>query len=86
MIKIQLTIFIHLAHALFQDFGVDGWSQIKISAPISRIENPIHIHTRQCPRLDRIFIWLGPAPPTPLSLTGLPARTCVGTLSCWEPM
>ena len=70
----------------FQDFGVDGRLQIKISAHISRIENPNHIHTRQCPRLDHIFIRLGPAPPTPLSLTGLLARTYVGTLSCWELM
>ena len=38
------------------------------------------------PRLDHIFIRLGPVPPTSSSLSGLPARTCVGTLPCWEPM
>ena len=39
-----------------------------------------------CPRLDHIFIWLGPAPPTPPSLSGLLAHTCMGTLPHWEPM
>jgi len=29
MIKIQVAIFIHLAYALFQDFGVDDMSQIQ---------------------------------------------------------
>ena len=38
------------------------------------------------PGLDHIFIQLGPAPPTPPSLPGLHARTCVGTLPHWEPM
>ena len=38
------------------------------------------------PRLGHIFIRLGPTPPKPPSLSGLPARTCVGTLSYWEPM
>ena len=29
---------------------------------------------------------VGPATPMPPSLPGLPTRTCVGTLPCWEPM
>ena len=32
------------------------------------------------PGLDHIFVWLGPALPTPPSLHGLPVCTCVGTL------
>ena len=36
--------------------------------------------------LDHIFIWMGPAPPTPPSLPSLHARTCVGTLLRWELM
>ena len=35
------------------------------------------------PRLDHIFIRLGPTPPMPPSLPGLPARTCMGTPR-WE--
>jgi hypothetical protein len=42
--------------------------------------------TKEGPMLDHIFILLGPASPTPPSLPGLPARTCVGTPSHWEPM
>jgi hypothetical protein len=41
------------------------------------------------PRLDHIFIQLGPALPTPPSLPGLPklpAHTCMGTFPRWEPM
>ena len=38
------------------------------------------------PGLDHIFIRLGPAPPTPSSLRGLPVYTCVGTPHRWEPM
>ena len=38
------------------------------------------------PRLDHTFIRLGSTPPTPLSLPGLLACTCVGTLPRWEPM
>jgi hypothetical protein len=38
------------------------------------------------PGLDRIFVQLAPAPPTPSPLLGLLAHTCVGTLPCWEPM
>ena len=34
--------------------------------------------------LDHIFIRLGSAPPTPLSLPGRPVRTCVETLTRWE--
>ena len=37
-----------------------------------------------CPGPYHIFSWLGPAPSTPLSLPGLPACTCVGTLPRWE--
>jgi hypothetical protein len=40
----------------------------------------------RAPGLDRIFIRLGPAPPTPPSLPHLPACTCVGTPPRWEPM
>ena len=39
-----------------------------------------------CPGLDHVFIRLGPAPPTPLSLPSRPAHTCVGTLPSWGPM
>ena len=39
-----------------------------------------------CPRLDHIFFQLGPTPPMPPSLHGLPAHTYVGTLPRWEPM
>ena len=38
------------------------------------------------PKLDHIFIRLGPAPPMPPSLLGLPARTCAGRLPRWAPM
>jgi hypothetical protein len=40
----------------------------------------------QHPGLDCIFIRLGPAPPTPPSLSSRLARTCVRTISRWEPM
>ena len=39
--------------------------------------------TKEGPMLDHIFIWLGPAPPTPPSLPGLHARTYVGTPPRW---
>ena len=38
------------------------------------------------PILDHIFIRLRHAAPTPPSLPGLPARTCMGALLRWEPM
>ena len=38
------------------------------------------------PGLDHIFIRLGPAPPMPLHYQVFFARTCVGTLPCWEPL
>ena len=37
------------------------------------------------PGLDHVFFRLGPVPPTPPSLPGLHARTCMGTLPQWEP-
>ena len=46
----------------------------------------INILTCLRPGLDHIFIRLDPAPPTPPSLGGLLARTCVRTLPRWEPM
>ena len=36
--------------------------------------------------LNHICVWLGPAPPTAPSLSGLPARTCVGSLPRGELM
>ena len=38
------------------------------------------------PMLDHIYIQLGPAPPTTLSLPNLLAHTCVGMFPHWEPM
>ena len=38
------------------------------------------------PGLDHFFIQMGPIPPTPPLVPGLPAHTCVGTLPRWEPM
>jgi hypothetical protein len=35
---------------------------------------------------DHIFVWLGPALPTPPALSGFPACNCVGPLLHWEPM
>ena len=49
-----------------------------------RAKNTIYIIDH--PGLDHIFIRLGPAPPTPPSLSSLPTCTCVGTLPRWEPM
>jgi hypothetical protein len=48
--------------------------------------NSIILNTTTPTGLDHIFIRLGPAPPTPPSLPGLLAHTCVGTLPSWEPM
>ena len=39
---------------------------------------------QHCPMLDHIFFQVRPAPPTPPSLHGLCAHTCVGTLPRWE--
>ena len=44
------------------------------------------VYTYYSPRLDHIFIRLGPAPPMPLSVPGLLAHICMGTLPRWEPM
>ena len=38
------------------------------------------------PRARSHLHWVGSCPPTPPSLLNLPARTCVETLPCWEPM
>ena len=46
----------------------------------------IKLELKVCSGLDHIFIGLGPAPATPPSLSGFPARMCVGTLPRWEPM
>ena len=40
----------------------------------------------RCPGLDHIFIWLGPVPPTPPTLPGHLACTCMRTPSRLEPM
>ena len=46
----------------------------------------IKLHLWNGPRLDHIFIWLGPAPPTPPLLPSLATCTCMGVLPPWEPM
>ena len=44
------------------------------------------LFTNSSPGLNHICVMLGPAPPTPHALAGLPGRTFVGTLPRWEPM
>ena len=62
--------------------GPKGQSKV-----VTKSTKTVHSHLRTHlsksaslgPMLDHIFIRMGPAPPTPPSLFGLPARTCVGT-------
>ena len=46
--------------------------------------SPLSIYLTPRARLHLHFV--GPVLPTPPSLHGCPVRTCMGTLSCWEPM
>ena len=62
----------------------------KIDATNLTLIQTWYIYTRtRCdyhPRLNHIYVRLGPAPPTPPSLHSLLANTYVGTLPHWEPM
>ena len=77
---------------LFKNEGQLSWSSLllyyKFEVAIQRktFGNNYRSSFLPCPRLDHIFIQLGPTPPTPFSLRSLPARTCVGTPPRWEPM
>ena len=85
-----------LVHSFCRNYGNEDHNKHGVH-PRSTLESLVHYFrivieywktrlTSMCPRLNHIFVKLGPAPPTPSSLSNLPVRTCVGTLSCWEPM